>query len=159
MQSYACATAALALMFIMTRLTLPRKLRLVHDLEFKAVYDARVRKVSGALAVSCRPNGLPHHRLGLSVGKPVGSAVVRTRCKRLVREAFRLMQHELVMHEPPPQATQGEANQPKPSPPCGFDIVVQVRNPDLGGVEGVKQSLDALLARCAKEWAKRSSLI
>jgi ribonuclease P protein component len=36
------------------------------------------------------PNSLPHRRLGITVGKHVGSAVKRNRVKRLIREFFRL---------------------------------------------------------------------
>lgn len=39
-----------------------------------------------------------HARLGIAVGKPVGSAVIRNRRKRLVREAFRRLRHELPAH-------------------------------------------------------------
>ena len=45
-----------------------------------------------------RPNDLPHHRLALITPKKVGSAVRRNRVKRELREAFRLMQHELPGH-------------------------------------------------------------
>lgn len=144
----------------MPRLTLPKSHRLTHDLEFKAVYDARVRKIAGALAVSCKPNSLAHHRLGLSVGKAVGNAVVRTRCKRLCREAFRLVQHELVMHEfvtQKPASDAGvQAGEVSATSRCGFDIVMQVRSADVGGMEDVKTALLELVKRAQREWAKRA---
>ena len=43
-----------------------------------------------------RANGLQHPRLGIAVSRKVlGSAVARNRFKRVVREHFRLMQHDL----------------------------------------------------------------
>lgn len=143
----------------MPRLTLPRSHRLAHDLEYKAVYDAKVRKAAGPLAVTLMPNARPHHRLGLSVGRSVGTAVLRTRCKRLVREAFRLLQHDLPMH--PVQA----AGQPQQlhqlheprKQSQGFDIVVQVRSADALTLEQVRASLQELVARGAREWAKRGA--
>jgi ribonuclease P protein component len=141
--------------------TFPSSHRLTHDLQFQAVYDARVRKVSGPLAISCLPNSLPHHRLGLSVGKAVGNAVTRTRCKRLVREAFRLVQHELVMHEgathqPRSQGTGGSDASDAPSETaCGFDIVVQVRSKELGKLSDLQQKLIELVEKGRKEWGKR----
>ena len=63
------------------------------------MYGARVKKSRGPLTVFALPNSMRHPRLGLSVGRRAGGAVVRNRLKRLLREAFRLTQHELPRHE------------------------------------------------------------
>jgi len=75
--------------------TFPQKLRLKTPAEFKAVYDRKRSVSDGVLVVYAAPNGLPHPRVGLSVSRKVGNAVVRNRWKRLLREAFRLSQHTL----------------------------------------------------------------
>ena len=67
-----------------------RAMRLRRDREFAAVFAGRCRKSLGPIAVLGVVNGLGHHRLGLSVGRRVGTAVERHRVKRLLREAFRL---------------------------------------------------------------------
>ena len=82
-------------MFPRQRYTLPRTRRLSGKLNFSWVYDARVRESRGPLTVYGKPNGLPHSRIGLSVPRHVGTAPRRNRIKRLLRESFRLMQHEL----------------------------------------------------------------
>lgn len=63
------------------------------------MYDARLRKTRGPLILFLKANSLPHHRLGLSIGRAVGGAVRRSRLKRHIREAFRLLQHDLPRHE------------------------------------------------------------
>jgi ribonuclease P protein component len=76
-------------------LTLPQSRRIKTPAEFERCY-ARKRSASDAtLIVYACENSLEHPRLGCSVSKKVGGAVVRNGWKRLLREAFRLEQHNL----------------------------------------------------------------
>ena len=57
--------------------------------EFLDAYE-RGNKVQGAhLVFYMAPNNLPHHQLGLTVSRKIGSAVVRNLVKRRLREIFR----------------------------------------------------------------------
>lgn len=76
-------------------LAFPKSHRVRTPAEFQAVFDAKASASDGVLVVYAKANGLPHPRLGLAVSKKVGNAVRRNRHKRLYREAFRLLQHDL----------------------------------------------------------------
>jgi ribonuclease P protein component len=122
--------------------TLPfkRTQRLTHARQFEAVYAARVSRTRGPLVVHGAANGLANSRLGLSVGRKLGTAAARNRAKRLVREAFRLDQRAW---------------------PTGFDFVVGVR----GGrgvsergldLDETRQTLLALAAAVAEHLGRVS---
>ena len=66
--------------------------RLGGDKQFQAVFNNKLRKSSGPLAVLALSNELEHHRFGMTVSRRVGNAVKRHKIKRLLREAFRLNQ-------------------------------------------------------------------
>lgn len=66
--------------------------RLSGERAFKAVFDNKLRKNAGPLAVLALPNDCAHHRFGMTVSRKVGNAVKRHKIKRRLREAFRLNQ-------------------------------------------------------------------
>ncbi|MBX9582012.1 MAG: ribonuclease P protein component [Gemmataceae bacterium] len=100
----------------MPPLTFPQSRRLKTPAEFDRCYGRKMSAADGVLIVYAGENGLAHPRLGCSVSKKVGGAVVRNRYKRLFREAFRRLQHDLpqgvdfvviprpAKNGPPPQA-------------------------------------------------------
>ncbi|MDR2170402.1 MAG: ribonuclease P protein component [Planctomycetaceae bacterium] len=67
----------------------PKTSRLRYRGEFERVFDAKIAVSDGLLIVFVLQNDLQRSRLGLSVSRKVGNAVVRNRWKRLIREAFR----------------------------------------------------------------------
>ena len=85
----------------------PKKNRLVSNRQFKAVLSNRERRRRSdrLLTLYMAENDCGYPRLGVSVGKSHGNAVVRNRLKRLVREAFRQNQQQI---------------------PGGFDYVVMI---------------------------------
>jgi ribonuclease P protein component len=78
----------------MTSQKLTRRERLSHRRDFEAVFQHRRAATGDWVIVFGRPNNRSWNRLGLSVGKRLGSAVVRNRFKRLCREAFRLTKNQ-----------------------------------------------------------------
>jgi ribonuclease P protein component len=114
-------------------LSFPKKKRLASNRQFKAVLDHGRRVGNSLLTVYMAPNQCGYPRLGVSVGKSAGKAVVRNRLKRLLREAFRQSQERL-----PPQ----------------FDYVVMISLPlsrRLRDPEGGAEVLAALTFRRVQE--------
>jgi ribonuclease P protein component len=78
------------------RLRFGAELRLRSKLQFDAIYAGGRRIDDKFFALRVKPNGLTHPRVGLAVAvKTAGNAVARNRLRRMIRESFRLAQHEL----------------------------------------------------------------
>ncbi|GAB5497190.1 MAG: hypothetical protein Phyf2KO_22700 [Phycisphaerales bacterium] len=106
--------------------------RLTHSNEFKAVYDARLKKPVGPIVVFALPNSLGHPRLGLSVGRRVGGAVARNAVKRRLRDAFRVT----------------AANWPDDRP--GLDLVIVVRPHETRTPASYQSMLESAIERLTK---------
>lgn len=104
--------------------------------DFRRVYDRRRSASDGWIIVYACENGLPHLRLGLSVSRKVGNAVVRNRLRRLYREAFRLTRHEL---------------------PVGLDLVLIPRTSDEPPLEALKATLVKLVRQVARKMEKEAT--
>jgi len=69
--------------------TFSREDRLHHRRQFEQLAQSGVKVVNRQFVALYRPNGGSAPRLGVTVSRKVGNAVVRNRIKRLIREFFR----------------------------------------------------------------------
>lgn len=70
--------------------------RLNDPLQYRQVFERAIRSSDRAFTVLARENSCGYARLGLAISRKCAArAVARNRIKRLVRESFRLAQHEL----------------------------------------------------------------
>jgi ribonuclease P protein component len=119
----------------LSALRFPKDHHIRKDADFQRVYAARVYAADDVLVVNGCENGLAHPRLGLSVSRKVGNAVVRNAWKRRIREAFRLVQEKL---------------------PQGVDLVVRPQKEAVLDFHAIAQSLPELAARIARKLARNA---
>jgi ribonuclease P protein component len=73
-----------------TRVTgFARRQRLLAAAQFRGILRRGVRIERPLFLLVGMHNGRDHHRLGLTAGRRLGTAVERNRAKRLLRESFR----------------------------------------------------------------------
>ena len=71
------------------RRNFPKSERLRKRREYKLLFDRGRRFSSPYLILFCRAGRKPHARIGITASRKVGTAVVRNRVKRLIREYYR----------------------------------------------------------------------
>jgi ribonuclease P protein component len=71
------------------RLRFPKSDVLAGRGTFKAILEQGARAWQGPIGVSYAPSEAGRWRMGISIGRAVGTAAKRNRIKRLMREAFR----------------------------------------------------------------------
>ncbi|MGA2172092.1 MAG: ribonuclease P protein component [Sedimentisphaerales bacterium] len=90
---------------ILSSFAFPKSSRLLANSQFRIVLARRLSARDDLLVLRACENTCGHPRLGVSIGKSCGKAVIRNRLKRLLREAFRQNSHLI---------------------PAGFDYVVSM---------------------------------
>jgi ribonuclease P protein component len=106
---------------------------------FKSVIDARARADEGAITLHAMPGATPITRIGISIGRRIGCAAKRNRIKRLLREAYRLSQHELTRAAPGP-----------------YDVVIVVKPHEPLALDAYQVRLASALATLHAVWMKRA---
>ena len=113
----------------MTDYSFPKSAKLRKSAEFRHIYDGQTRAGDDYLLMFASWNELGETRCGLSVSKKHGNAVKRGRLKRLMREAFRHVRHDL---------------------PVGLDLILIPRQNGGGTVDNYKRSLKGICRRLLK---------
>ena len=78
---------------------------------FRRLYRKGDSAVTRYFVIYCRSNSLGKNRVGFTVGKKLGKAVVRNRVRRRLREIYRLNEETIR---------------------CGFDLVIVARTAAVG---------------------------
>jgi ribonuclease P protein component len=113
----------------------PRDCRLTSRSEFDRVYQRGVVASDSILTIRAVPSLVPRSRLGLSVSRRVGNAVIRNSWKRRIRESFRQIGRQL---------------------PVSMDLVVQPRPGPTRTQAEIQVSLERLIERLRRKLQTQS---
>ncbi len=108
----------------------PKTIRLRKSDDFARVYRSKIYAADQVLVITARVNGTEHSRMGMSVSRQVGNAVVRNQWKRHIREAFRTQRNRI---------------------PDGLDFVVRPRKGANCDHQAIRRSLINLLERIQRK--------
>jgi ribonuclease P protein component len=101
---------------------------------FASIRAAAIRHPHGPLVFWAAPNQLTHCRLGISLPRQVGTAVRRNRIKRLLKESYRILQHDL---------------------PAGYDLLISVRPHEPMALEAYQKIFSSAVGQLHIAWQKR----
>jgi ribonuclease P protein component len=111
------------------RFRLPREQRLRGRTRFDELFSRGKRRTAHPLTVhAMRREDDKLSKFGISIGRRCGTAVRRNLIKRRIREAFRLMQHEV---------------------PPGFDFLLVIKPHEPMTLSGYQGKLRQLIQACA----------
>lgn len=108
----------------------PSNARIRSGSDFERVYALKCKGADGVLLMFVARNELEKTRIGLSVSKKHGGAVVRNRLKRWLREAFRLECHQF---------------------PVGIDLIAIPLAADRASLNEYRKSLSGLVRRLSRK--------
>ena len=103
--------------------------------DFDRVFARRCSAADDRLIVYVDANGLDISRIGLVVSRRAGNSVARHRVKRLIREAYRLSQHDL---------------------PGGLDVVCLPQTASEPSLDGYRESLLRLISSAEAKLKRRT---
>ncbi|MEK6259199.1 MAG: ribonuclease P protein component, partial [Planctomycetota bacterium] len=116
---------------VVSSLSFPKTMQLRSSINFERVYALKCKAADGVLLLFLAKNDQTVTRIGLSVSKKHGGAVVRNRLKRLLREAFRLERASL---------------------PGGLDLIAIPLAADKASLAAYRASIVGLVRRLVKRF-------
>lgn len=117
------------------RYTAVKSQRMHLQRDFAGVFARKSTAADALIVVYVDHNGLRQSRLGIRVSKRLGGAVTRNRCKRMIREAFRLCRHDF---------------------PGGLDIICVARRAHELELDAIRRSLLRLIVTAEARLNRRS---
>lgn len=115
------------------RYRFPKSLRIASGQDFTRVLRRGGCAADGVLVVFALPRSSnePLTRIGITIPKKTGNAVIRNQWKRMIREAFRTHQHEI---------------------PAGFDLVVRPKKGAQLCSQTIRRGLPKLSAKAIRRY-------